>query len=229
MSGNGLGSGPWPWGHQHCQQPTVTPQVRSWKCPGGPREPSGQGSLGLASPLRSERSATGCTPPHGWALQGRDRDRVALGPRVSLQASCLKEHGGARLRRIHVLPSLPPTPRPGRPGQLLALLECRRHGCGGQPGAWHLVIKSSGVDCPQWRGILVASEGQPPRASASHLQALLPEPQPALGSCSAPVPPGQRGFLMRARLLSRGGEVLREAWPCCALAGPQGPKACQGG
>lgn len=35
-----------------------------------------------------------------------------------------------------------PSPSPRSPGECSALLECRRRGCGGQPGAWHLVIKS---------------------------------------------------------------------------------------
>lgn len=72
----------------------------------------------------------------------------------------------------------PHPPPPRSPGLLSALLECRRHGCGGQPGAWHLVIKSSGVDC-SWRlqdgcgfeGAAPRGLGQPPMGSAAQASA----------------------------------------------------------
>lgn len=54
----------------------------------------------------------------------------------------------------------------------------------------------------------MASKGQPPGASAGHLQALLLELQPAPRGCSAPVPPGPRGFLMRAHLPSLGESCI---------------------
>lgn len=69
---------------------------------------------------------------------------------------------------------------PWSPALLPAPLECRRRGCGGQPGAWHLVIKSSGVDRSRRLQGGCGFEGAAPRGLGH------PPPGPAAPASASP-------------------------------------------
>lgn len=143
---------------------------------------------------QAQLGATGCMSPNGclcgvtrvpWSWSSKGRPGTG-GPRACCWPAALvlwpqgpgSGHGDSCSGTCVFYPRPhPPTPL-GSPGLLLALLECRRRGCGGQPGAWHLVIKSSGVDC-SWRlqdgcgfeGAAPRGLGQPPTGSAAQASA----------------------------------------------------------
>lgn len=90
-------------------------------------------------------------------------------------------------------------PLPWEPRRARGPLECRRWGCGGPPGAWHLVIKSCGAGCSQWLQdgcgfgrVTPRDLGQPPVAPLlGHGQPLLAalrrHCQSQWGFCQTPV------------------------------------------
>lgn len=102
---------------------------------------------------QAQLQATDHKSPDGWILRathscvlcGWDWGRVAPEPARWHVGSVLERPGAWHSWTLQcpaqAHPCLP-SPSPRSPGECSALLECRRRGCGGQPGAWHLVIKS---------------------------------------------------------------------------------------
>ena len=99
---------------------------------------------------QAQLQATDHKSPDGWILRathscahtGPSEGRTGAGwPVGSVLARPGAWHWWTLQCPAQAHPCLP-SPSPRSPGKCSALLECRRRGCGGQPGAWHLVIKS---------------------------------------------------------------------------------------
>lgn len=163
-------------GGQQGQSGHVLPGTGFTACvPGSGTHLDGQAQLGATGCMSPNCCIHGVTPvPGAGSSKGGTRTGGPRGFVLQPLGAWLWTRRFL-LKHMCVLPS-PPTPR--SPGLLSALLECRRHGCGGQPGAWHLVIKSSGVDCSWWlqdgcgfEGAAPRGLGQPPMGSAAQASA----------------------------------------------------------
>lgn len=190
-------------------------------------------------------SARDCTPLAGWVLRatrapaaGSSKVETVTGwpqLRVSLRASCLsargpgtREHGRSQSGTSMSCPRSPNTP-PQAPRPALGLSGMQAPWLWG--AAWRLaschkklwcrlpavVQEPCGFEGAAPRGLCRPPTGPAAGASASPLRLLCPRASRSEGLPDKSPPP------------FTGGELHCEAWCCWALAGPQGPKPCQGG